>query len=117
MRESCSTTVLTRSESERSKAGWRLNIYGWRGRDVVSQLIFMLRRPKRLGRARREEENLTGGRHGGRPGGGWKGAGEGLVRQNREGSISGPAGARIKRGQERRAVFGTLRGKSHVDNR
>ena len=84
--------VPTRSESERGKAGWRLNIYGWTGRDVVSQLIFMLRRPKRLGRAQREEENLSGGHHGGHLGGGWKGVGEGLVRQNCGGSISGPTG-------------------------
>lgn len=89
--------VLTRSESEHGKASWRLNIYGRTGRDDVSQLTFMLRRPKRLGRARREEENLSISRHGGRLGGGWKGrGGEGLVRQNCEGSISGPAGARIK---------------------
>jgi hypothetical protein len=62
--------VPTRSESERGKAGWRLNIYSWTGRDVVSQLTFMLWRPKRLERARRQEENLSGGRHGGRLGGG-----------------------------------------------
>jgi hypothetical protein len=52
------------------QSGWRLNIYGWTGRDVVSQLTFMLRRPKRLERAQRQEENLSGGRHGGRLGGG-----------------------------------------------
>jgi hypothetical protein len=57
--------VPTRSESERGKAGWRLNIYSWTGRDVVSQLTFMVQRPKRLGRARRQEENLSGGRLGG----------------------------------------------------
>src|SRR5947209_11328990 len=100
--------VPRRSESERGKASWRLNIYGWTGRDVVGQLTFTLRRPKRLGRARREEENLSSGRHGGRLGGWWKGAREGLVRQNCEGSISRSAGARIKTVERKGTVFGPI---------
>jgi hypothetical protein len=110
VRESRLTMVPTRNESERGKAGWRLNIYGRTGRDVVSQLTFMLPCSKRLGRARREEENLSSGRLGR----GWKGAGEGLVRQNCEGSISGPAGARIKTVERKGVPFLDLCAVSHM---